>query len=262
MDSDTPTDRYCASDERCRVYDSIAKHAAHIGPVPLCDACLTPATRDVRTLVYDYVDLAQLQIPSLSQAMDAQPRGKAAPPMPLRGEPEALQREIHHVTTLWAAELRREHQLATRQRPYIVGAWHTTATNPPPPPRRLDGGEVQEAVATIAPRLRDLAALGPRTVFPAGSDDAPEDMAGWEAVHQLQHLRQRARSMLGWTRRVTHLPGTCSNCGLDELRRDEPRYPEDPCDVYCNQCGTTWDNDSYNQYVTMLVWPTRQGAAA
>jgi hypothetical protein len=260
MDTTTSTDRLCVSADRCRAYDPITKQPAYVGPAYLCDACLTAATRDVRTLVYDYLDLEQLQIPSLSQAMDTQPRSKAAPPMPLRGEPEALQAEIHHVTTLWADELRRHHRLHNRQRPYLIGAWHTTTSNPAPPPRRLPGAEVQEAVDTLTPRLRDLAALPPRTVFPAGVDDDPEDMTGWQAIHHLQHLRQRARSMLGWTRRVTHLPGTCSGCGQDELRRDEPRYPEDPCDVYCSECGTTWTTAEYDQYVMMLVWPTRTAA--
>lgn len=261
MHDTDPTDRYCASAERCRAYDHIAKHAEPVNHRdPLCEPCLTAAERDVRTLVYDYVDLAQLQIPTLSQAMDAQPRGKAGPPMPLKGEPEALQAEIHHVTTLWAGELRIRHRLSNRQRPMIVGAWHTTVTNPPPPARRLPGAEVEQAVATLTPRLADLARIPPTTVYPSGCDDDARDLTGWEAVHHLQHLRNRARGMLGWTRRTTHLPGTCSGCGLDELRRDEPRYREDPCDVYCHGCGDTWTTREYDQYVTMLVWPARNAA--
>ncbi|MFI1194066.1 hypothetical protein ACH4T9_12525 [Micromonospora sp. NPDC020750] len=265
MHNTTPTDsRHCVSDTRCRAYDRLAKPpaAAPVHNCPLCADCLTAAERDIRSLVYDYVDLEQLQAPSLSQALNMQPAGKAAPPMPLNGAAEALQAEIHHVTTLWADELRRRHRLARGPRTIIVGAWHTTRSNPPPQARRLPGAEVADAVATLTPRLTDLARNPPVTVYPTGCDDDPTDLTGWEAVHQLQHLHQRARGMLGRTHRTTHLPGTCSTCGLDELHRDDPRHQHDPCDVYCTNCHTTWPHTDYQQYVTQLVWPTRAGAAA
>lgn len=260
----SPADRHCASDTRCRAYNHVDKHAAWVDPrTPLCDDCLSAAERDVRILVFDYVDLAQLQAPSMSQALDAQPHGKAGPPMPLRAEPEALQAEIHHVATLWAGELRTKLRLANPQRAYIVGAWHTTATNPPPPPRRQHGSEVQEAVDTLTPRLRDLAQLAPHTVYPTGSDDDPQDMAGWEAVHHLQHLHQRARGMLGRTHRTKQVPGTCPTCDGD-LYRDDPRYPEDPCPVYCatDGCGQQWSHDEYEAWaVDLLLAPKPRGKA-
>lgn len=241
MDTPTTTDRLCASAERCRAYNPANRQPAYVGPAYLCDPCLTAAERDVRTLVYDYVDLAQLQTPVLSQALDAQPRGKAAPPMPLNGAAEALQAEIHHVLTTWETEIRAAAQLAD------------------PPTGQRPGAEVQRAVTILAPRLRQLAQIE-AVVYPTGCEDEPADMCGWQAIHHLQQLHQRARAMLGRTHRTTQLPGTCTSCGLDELHRDEPRYEADPCDVYCRNCDTTWTHNDYQQYVTMLVWPTRTPA--
>lgn len=262
-DTHDPHGLYCASDSGCYGYDHLAKHPAYVpAGCPLCDPCLSVATRDVRALVYAWLDLEQLQAPSLSQALDSQPRGSAAPAMPMRGEPEALQREIHHVTTLWAAELRLAHRLAQPRRTIIIGAWHTTVSNPPPPPRRAPGGEVQEAVATLTTHLRALASLPARTVFPAGSGDDPRDMAGWEAIHHLQRLRARARGMLGWTQRSHWVPGDCWTCnGRDDdpqdgpLFRAEPRHEAEEVLIWCDRCAQwrTWDD--YQVYLTTAQWP-------
>ncbi|MCG5464210.1 hypothetical protein MED01_002375 [Micromonospora sp. MED01] len=242
---DTTSGRHCVSDTRCRAYDRLAKPpaAAPVTTTPLCDDCLTGAERDVRSLVYDYVDLEQLQSPSLSQALQMQPSGKAAPPMPLNGQAEALQAEIVHVATTWEAEIRARARLSE-------------------PPRTRPGVAVQRAVTILAPRLRQLARIEPTAVYPTGPEDDIHDMTGWEAIHHLQHLHQRARGMLGRTHRTVHLPGTCSGCGLDELHRDDPREAEDPCDVYCASCHTTWPHTDYQQYVTQLVWPNRVQVAA
>ncbi len=261
--NDTPetTDRFCLSGDTCRGYDRLAKHPAYTtARDPLCNTCIAAAERDTRMLPLDYLDLAQMQAPSLSQALDTQRRGSSGPPMPLAGVPEALQAEIVYVTTMWADELRQRHRLADQRKPYLVGAWHTTASNPPPPPKRLPGGEVQRAVATLAPRLRDLARIGPDMRYPSGVDDDPTEIAGWEAVHHLQRLHQRARSLLGRTHRSSPVPGSCSDCG-GELWRDEPRYARDPCNVYCSLCHLTWTTDEYETYVGLqLAAPKRRSA--
>ncbi|RKR92797.1 hypothetical protein BDK92_7279 [Micromonospora pisi] len=267
----TPNDPYCATGDRCRSYDNIDKHPGWVDGCPLCDPCLAAAVRDVRTLVYDYLDLEQLQTPVLSQAISSQPRGKAAPPMPLRGEPEALQREIHYVTTLWANELRLQGRLTPPARTIIIGAWHTTVSNPPPPARVLHGGAVQRAVNLLAPHLGTLARLEPRTVFPSGVEDNPTDMAGWEAVHHLQRLRARARGMLGWTQRSHWVPGDCWTCdGRDNdpkdgpLYRSEPRHrpdtghpheDDDSDRIWCDRCSQWRNWDDYQVYLTTLRWP-------
>lgn len=243
---DAPSGRHCVSDTRCRAYDRLTKPpaAAPIHDCPLCDACLTAAEHDIRALVYDYVDLEQLQAPSMSQALHMQPSGKAAPPMPLNGAAEALQAEIVHVTTTWETEIRAAARLADT------------------PTVRRGGPNVQRAVHILTTHLRRLAQLPAAAVYPTGPTDDPADVTGWEAIHHLQHLHARARGMLGRTHRTTHLPGTCSGCGLNELHRDDPRHEDDPCDVYCNNCHTTWPHNDYQQYVTQLVWPQRTGAVA
>ena len=247
MHDDTTSGRHCVSDTRCRAYNRLAKPpaAAPVTTSPLCDDCLAAADRDVRSLVYDYVDLEQLQAPSLSQALNMQPSGKAAPPMPLNGQAEALQAEIVHVATTWEDVIRDHTRLSARD------------TSPRRPGRQLD-----DAIRALLPRLRHLASINAADVYPTGCEDQPATLTGWEAIHHLQHLHQRARGMLGRTHRTTHLPGTCSGCGLDELHRDDPREADDPCDVYCNNCHTTWPHTDYQQYVTQLVWPTRAKAAA
>ncbi|MFI2663259.1 hypothetical protein [Micromonospora carbonacea] len=243
MHNTTPTG-HCVSDTRCRAYNPATRQPADTTSTPLCDACLTAAERDIRALVYDYVDLEQLQAPSLSQAIHMQPTGKAAPPMPLNGAAEALQAEIVHVAVTWETEVRAAANLTD------------------PPTIRRGGPNIQRATTTLTAHLHTLARLPATAVYPTGPNDDPTDVTGWEAVHHLQHLHQRARGMLGRTYRTTHLPGTCSGCGIDELHRDDPRDEGDPCDVYCANCHATWPHDDYRQYVTNLVWPQRTGAAA
>jgi hypothetical protein len=254
----THDSRHCASDTRCRNYNHPEQRPAWVSNRdPLCDACLTTAARDVSSLVYDYLDLAQLQAPSLSQALNMQPGSKTAPPMPMRAEPEALQREIWHATTLWAGELRRHHRLAAAGRTIIICAWHTTVSNPPPAVRTLHGRDVQEAVAVLEPRVRELAQLPPTAVYPTGCEDDARDIAGWEAAHHLQQLHQRARGMLGRTHRTTRVPGTCPDCAGD-LHQDEPRYREDPCPVYCPTCGHQWSRDEYEAWTINILSPARR----
>lgn len=244
MHHPTDANRPCVSDTRCRDYNPTTRQAADTHGCPLCDACLTAAERDIRALVYDYVDLEQLQAPALSQALHMQPSGKAAPPMPLNGAAEALQAEIAHVTTTWETEVRAAANLADT------------------PTVRRGGPNTQRAVSILTAHLRTLATLPATAVHPTGPEDPPADLTGWEAIHQFQRLHARARGMLGRTHRTIHLPGTCSGCAHDELRRDDPRHPEDPCDVYCGNCHTTWPHTDYQQYVTQLVWPHRAGVNA
>ncbi|MFY1595473.1 hypothetical protein [Micromonospora sp. WMMD737] len=238
-------DRQCVSDTRCHSYDHIAKHPGWTdGRSPLCDPCLTAAARDVNTLLYDWIDLEQMQAPSLSQAMNTQPGARRDPPMPLRGAPEALQREIHHVLTTWETEVRAAAHLADL------------------PPLVRHGAAVHRAVTVLHPRLRILAALPATTVYPTGCEDEPTDVAGWEAVHHLQQLRARARAMLGWTHRSRWVPGDCWACdGRDAdqldgpLYRAEPRYEDDDCRVYCDRCDQHRPEEDYDAYLLTLRWP-------
>lgn len=240
-------DQYCRSGDRCPGFNHVDKHPAHASVRdPLCNGCLTATEQAVRTLLYDWVDLEQLQAPTLSQALNMQPSGKAAPPMPLNGQAEALQAEIVHVLTTWETEVR-------------------AATGLPDTPHvRRGGPNVQRAVQILAPRIRQLAAIPATAVYPTGPRDNPTDLTGWQAAHHLQALHQRARGMLGRTHRTRQLPGTCPTCHAD-LHQDDPRTPEDPTPVYCAQhCGWQTTRDDYEQWMTgFLLNPKRRiGAAA
>jgi hypothetical protein len=239
-------ERTCLAGRRCRGFDHQRKHAALLADprTPLCPDCLMVAERDVRALVFDYVDLEQHLAPSLGEWSDGQPSHRGEPPAPMRTAVEALQREIWHATTAWARELRARSRLSE------------------PPVRGVrDGWAVQRAVEVLAPRLELLARVEPTVVFPTGVEDGPQEVPGWAAVLQLSWLHQRARSMLGRTRRTTQVPGRCSGCGHDELFRDEPRYSGDPCPVYCGRCNTRWTYDQYERYVGLIVEHTRQTRA-
>lgn len=261
----TSTDtRLCAAGDGCRDFDFVAKHSAFVGEAcPLCPECLRTAARDIALLPHDYVDLEQQLPPSLGEWSDGQPRGSGEPPAPLRTHVEALQREIVHVTTTWAAELRSRTNLVEL------------------PTRGVrDGWALQRAVDTLAPRVRMLAQLPPTAVFPTSVEDTPQDVAGWEAVLQLAELHHRARTLiLGRGRRRFWVPGECWQEACAEahrqavvdgtprgewLWRSEPSFARDEPPVYCRYCGQYRTYDEYRRYVELLVWPARhsEGVAA
>lgn len=248
MDHTTTVDqRVCNSGADCKGYDPVLRQPAGT-PDPLCHDCLIAAERDTRNLVYDYLDLAQLHEAAMSQAISEKTAGSKEKQMPVSGHVEALQAEIVHVLTTWEIEVRAACRLSEA------------------PTHARAGAHVQRAVAVLAPRLRILSLLPPTAACRTGCEDPFEDVAGWEAVHHLQDLHRRCRSVLGRTRRITQLPGACP--GADgrpcdgELYRGEPRYPEDPCDVYCGACHNTWHYDDYRQYVGMLIASLPPGESA
>jgi hypothetical protein len=244
---------------------------------PLCETEVRVASRDVPLLLWDVLDLEQMIPRSLSQALDGQPSGKPGPPVPLALAPEALQAEIVHVLTTWEAEVRAVCRLSAVPVRGVAAPWHTTVTKLSPPARVRPGAAVQRAVAVLAPRMDVLARVAPVTVYRTGADGdsfqtpVAEDVAGWEAVLHLSRLHARARSMLGRTRRTFLVPGSCSfpdpdgdpeKCCGGALFRDEPRFAEDPCDVYCGRCEKgRWTADQYDRYVgSMLALPAPRTA--
>lgn len=243
---------------RCLEWDGREPGWADRGP--LCDSELRVAERDVRMLLWDYVDLEQMLPRTLSQALDGQPAGKPGPPIPLAVGVDAVQAEIVHVLATWEEQIRAACRLS--QVPVFGQAapWHTTDSNRPPKAVLRPGAVVQRAVGVLAPRIPELARLAASTVFRAGSDADAEDVAGWEAVLHLSALHNRARAMLGRTRRTERLFGDCSECGATDLRRDEPRFEGDPADVYCGNCPARWSRDAYDRYVKLLVWPNMVSA--
>ncbi|MDP9144591.1 MAG: hypothetical protein M3N43_07820 [Actinomycetota bacterium] len=235
----------CYAGARCRDYDRARKTPAIAEVGPLCAACLGGAARSVRALTYDYVDLAQLVPRPTGQRGDGQPGRSGEPPVPINVNVDALQKAIWWVTTTWAEELVAEHRLAN------------------PPEQVRDGHAVQWAVGVLAPRVELLARLdGIELVDYPLADEAASMrvgtatitvVTGAQAVLDLDHLHQRARSVLGLTRRVTKLPGECSGCLRADLRQDEPRYQGEPLTIYCGSCGRTWTRDEYERYALLAI---------
>ncbi|PZG10294.1 hypothetical protein C1I95_28140, partial [Micromonospora craterilacus] len=242
----------CITGDRCKGYDRVERRPAWTSPThPYCDPCITAAQRDVRMLAWDWVDLAQQQYPTLSQALSANSGpGQAEPPILIREAPDALQREIHHVVTTWETVVRIHARLST------------------PPELTRHGPAVHRAVKILAPRVRMLAQLGPTAVYPTGFEDDPTDMTGADAVAHLCWLRARSRAMLGWTHRSRWVPGDCWACpGRDAddedgpLFRSEPRYEVGvfggPMEsrVHCARCGQDRSEADYDLYLLLMRWP-------
>jgi hypothetical protein len=253
--------RTCLADIHCKQYD---RQAGHAWPTdqPLCDACLDHAQRDIQALVYDYLDLAQLHEASMSQAITEKTGGSKEKQMLIVGHVEALQAEIVHVLTTWEYELRVAARLSDLQAPAVIADWHTTISNPPPKLKVRAGTAVQRAVGIITPRLRMLSRLPATTVCATGIEDEHTEVTGWQAIHHMQALHQRARANLGRTRRTFWIPGECWACdarpalGVDgPLLRSEPREFEDPMQVTCDRCHASRPYTDYETYMTTLMWP-------
>ena len=260
-------EQVCNSGEHCRAFDPVLKHAYPTSD-PLCRSCLDHAQPAVRGLVFDYLDLAQLHEPAMSQAPSEHTGGSKEKPILINAHVEALQAEILHVTGLWEYELRVACNLAD---PYVsapVADWHTTLSKPTPLARVRPGAAVQRAIGIIGPRLERLSRLPATQVCPAGVEDEPRPMEGWEAVHHLEALHQRARGMLGRTRRTFWIPGECWQCGAHPVRgvdgplyRSEPREAEDPMQVSCDKCHASRPYPDYERYMVELLWPHLEVAA-
>jgi len=230
-------DTLCRTGTRCPGYTPSLDQPNPATPAhPLCDACLTAASRDIAHLLYDWVDLEQLHNPAMSQALDPQPHGDPTPPMPLNAAADTLMAEIRHTTTTWA------------------DITCTRIGQPEPAPAR-PGREVQRATALLAHHTSTLARTPATAVYPTGCEDPPQDVTGWQAVHHLQHLRRRARSLLGWTRPTRRLPGTCPQCHAP-IQQDTPRRADDPTPVYCTRhCGWQIDHNHYETWVVDILTP-------
>ncbi|MEU8334821.1 hypothetical protein [Micromonospora tulbaghiae] len=255
------TTSLCANGPRCRnQHPHTQQPATTTGGSPWCSTCLDRPARDIRNLTVDYLDLAQLHEASLSQALHDRTTGSHESPLLIAGHIEALQAEIVHVATTWEQEVRAAARLATPEQRAPVAAWHTTITRPTPVGAGRPGHQVQRAATLLAAHIHTLAALPATTVYPTGCEDQPTDYTGADAIEHLQALHQRARAMLGRTRRTRRLPGTCPDCHAD-LNQQEPLHPDDDCPVYCaNQCGMQWTYTQYEQWMTaFLPTPSRGG---
>jgi hypothetical protein len=195
--------------------------AAELGTV-LCTDCLEIGQRDVRALLYDYIDTAQALAPG-SSAGGPRVSGTGSAPVPLNLTADELMHAIHHHTTTWAQIVRAQLGLADVAEIGVRPGW-----------------AVQRAVDVLAPRVRMIAALGPQPVFPDGPEAEPDDVTGFTALYMLRQLHQRAGALLGQVRRTFRVPGYCSACGCPALRH------EDGADVVtCSMCLAWLSYDEY-----------------
>jgi hypothetical protein len=247
----------CRSDQQCRDHDG---RTACPTSRPLCDACLEAAGPGIRGLVFDYLDLAQLHEATMSQAVTEKTAGSKEKQMLLVGHVEALQAEIVHVATTWEYEVRIVARLSD---PYVsapIADWHTTISKPTPLAKVRPGACVQRAVNILSPRLSLLSNLPPTLVCPTGIEDAHVPVAGWEAIHHLQDLHRRCRSILGRTRRLLSLHGTCPkrSCGAQALYRLEPESFKDEPPVWCDACKASRTYAEYEWFMAHLKWPPHE----
>lgn len=236
----------CASGTACKAFDRAAGRAYPTSD-PLCPACLDAAERDIRALVYDYIDLEQLHETSMSQAINEKTAGSKEKTMLLVAHVEALQAEIVHVVTTWEVELRAAGRLSEA------------------PERARAGAHVQRAINIIAPRVERLSKLPATAVYRTGCEDPIEDITGWEAIHHLTGLHSRARATLGRTTRTFYIPGDCWACGArpvpdvpGPLYRSEPRFERDPMQVTCEPCGASRPYADYEHLQRTLMWPDQE----
>jgi hypothetical protein len=231
----------CINGPRCPGWDG---RNAQPTNDPYCRDCLDRAERDIRGLIYDYVDLAQLHEASLSQAPTEHVTGSHESPLLIAGHTEALQAEIVWTVRTWETVLRDLCHLS------------------PAPTRARPGHHVQRGIGIIAARLDRLQRLTGTPVRRTGCEDPIEPVTGVEAITHLQQLHQRARAMLGRTTRRFWIPGECWNCDAHPVRdvdgplwRSEPKRAEDPMEVHCATCGATRPYPDYETYQQTLLWP-------
>jgi hypothetical protein len=170
----------CNAGEHCAAKERVGNHTVG-APTnqPLCDLCIEHAGRDIRALVLDYLDLAQLHETSLSQAISEKTAGSKEKQMLIVGHVEALQAEIVHVATTWEYEVRVAARLSD---PYVaapVADWHTTISKPTPLAKVRPGAAVQRAVGIIYPRVRFLSQIPATAVCRTGVEDDPGGPKGF-----------------------------------------------------------------------------------
>ena len=221
MDDDT---RLCARGPRCASRGPDDQPAPT--PRPFCDADRDLIEAAIRAMPALYVRQEQImRTPSFAAPLDAV-RVSATPALavPIRLEPEAIQREMVEVLVSWEERVRDVARLTPLD----------TATSR----HRRGGVAVQQACDVLATRVDALIALPPAPMLRAGEI---ADLSGVDAGLEILALHWRARAGLPETGSGTRaLPVPCGNCGWRALREildvlgllDGAR---------CRRCGATYD---------------------
>lgn len=221
----------CGAAERCAAWDPDAEGPAEVAPgARLCEPDLRLAARDLGALVRDYAEL-ECRLPASGGGPGPRVAGRREPPVPLDLGVDALQRSIAFTVTAWEPVVREAARLSPEQTRGVRAGW-----------------AVATAVTIMAPRTALISTLGPQMGFWDGWGSPPTFQDGLGALRGFQRLHGRARALLGLTRLVHRMPGPCSGCGCETLRRTDGS-PE----VHCATCGQRWTHDAYRRYVGLIL---------
>lgn len=169
--------------------------------------------------------------------------GRREAPSPLRLDVDALQRAIHAAVTAVEPAVREAARLSPEVTANVRHGWAVAA-----------------AVDVMAPRTALISTLAGQWGYLHGSVGDPVFWDGCDALRLFRRLHGRARAVLGVRELVHRLPGECSGCGLEALRR---RDGSDT--VHCAGCGRLWTLCDYRQYVSLVLdtldTPTKQHKA-
>lgn len=222
----------CANDSAC-----VSGGSGWATRSPLCDGCLDVVGRDVRALVLDYRDLAQLLAPGAKARPVVSGTTDAAVPLDLGVD--TLMRDIAWTLAVWEPPVREAAGLCPERVRGVRAGW-----------------AVATAVSVLAARIELLAGLPPTWGYADGLDAGPVERDGVYAAASMRALHRRARSALGLSRLVVRLPGPCSTCGATWLQRDPG---EDG--ARCPVCNASWSGDDYAKYVGLQLAARRERAA-
>jgi hypothetical protein len=197
----------------------------------LCGPCLDAASRDLMALPRDFADLEALLPASTAGALRTRVSGSGEAPSPLNLGVDALQRAIHAAVTAWEPAVREAARLAPERTRGVRDGWAVAA-----------------AVDVMAPRTALISTLAAQWCLQDGVETGPVFRDGCEALRAFRGLHGQARAILGVRRLVHRLPGECSRCGLEALRR-----PDGSESVFCAGCGQRWTWDDYRRYVSLIL---------
>lgn len=207
-----------------------AMHGAAIVDAALCGRCVHLAEQDTAALTWDYAALEAL-LPAPAVTLRTRITGRKETPTPLNLGVDELQRAILAAVTAWEPAVREAAGLDPETTANVRNGWAVAA-----------------AVDVLAPRTGLISTLSPQWCLADGVETGPVLQDGCDALRLFRRLHRRARALLGESRLVHRLPGECSACGLEALRR-----PDGSETVWCGACGQRWTWDDYRRYVSLIL---------
>lgn len=228
--------RECARGRHCLRYwyDAAGEARGAWGPRTLCDPCRGRLADAIAELPELYAWL-WLQLPSSSLPPDARAtavRGRTAP-IPLRGDVDALMRDLYDVAASWEERVRDVAHLPDRHR----------GIHP-------HGPALTEITRTLQTHVDALLALQPQPMIRRGDDGTIiEWLDGATAAEEILRLHAQARRMAGHTRQVTTLPGVpCPQCDLCALVTVSGE-----ANPHCRGCGANLPEEDYRRWTRHLA---------